>query len=48
MPEAYMVNITLRELIPQSSNIFATTMGGRKVRVTSSGESAEQAVVVRP
>jgi hypothetical protein len=44
MPEAYMVNITLRELIPQSSNIFATTMGGRKVRVTSSGESAEQAV----
>ena len=35
MPEAYNVTINLKELIPQSANIFAATMGGKKVSVTS-------------
>jgi len=35
IPEAYMVSITLKEMIPQSANIFAATMGGKKVKVSS-------------
>lgn len=35
IPEAYQVSITLKELIPQSANIFAATMGGKKVVVDS-------------
>lgn len=35
IPEAYMVSITLREMIPQSANIFAATMGGKKVSVST-------------
>lgn len=33
IPEAYKVTITFKELLPQSSNIFAGTMGGVKVQV---------------
>ena len=45
IPEAYKVSITLKEMIPQSANIFAATMGGEKVRVSSAvGESAQTAV----
>jgi hypothetical protein len=35
IPEAYMVSITLKEMIPQSANIFAATMGAKKVKVSS-------------
>jgi hypothetical protein len=35
IPEAYMISITLKEMIPQSANIFAATMGGKKVKVSS-------------
>lgn len=35
LPEAYKVNITFTDLVSQSSNIFAATMGGSKVDVTS-------------
>jgi hypothetical protein len=35
IPEAYSVTIRLRELLPQSSNIFAGAMGGKKIEVTS-------------
>ena len=34
VPEAYKISITFSELLPQSSNIFAGTMGGNKVTVT--------------
>lgn len=34
IPEAYRVSITFKELLPQSSNIFAATMGGQRVTVT--------------
>lgn len=41
MPEAYMISITIRELIPVSSNIFQGAMGAAdKIEVTSTaGES---------
>jgi hypothetical protein len=35
VPEAYRVSISLKELIPQSSNIFLATMGGKKVEIVS-------------
>jgi hypothetical protein len=35
IPEAYMVSITLRELIPQSTNIFEGALGATKIEVTS-------------
>ena len=36
IPEAYMVSITIQELIPQSSNIFQGAMGAAdKIEVTS-------------
>lgn len=34
IPEAYRVSITFTDLISQSSNIFAGTMGGTKIEVT--------------
>jgi hypothetical protein len=33
IPEAYKIEITLEELIPQSSNIMAGTLGGQKTQV---------------
>lgn len=45
IPEAYKVSITLKELIPQSANIFIATMGGEKVKVSSAlGESSKTSV----
>lgn len=35
IPEAYKVSITFKEILQQSSNIFAGTMGGQKVEVTN-------------
>lgn len=35
IPEAYRVSITFKELLPQSSNIFAGSIGGQKVQVTN-------------
>jgi hypothetical protein len=35
MPEAYRVSITFRDLLSQSSNIFAGTMGGTKIKITN-------------
>lgn len=34
IPEAYRVSITFREMLPQSSNTFAGSIGGAKVSVT--------------
>jgi hypothetical protein len=34
IPEAYKVSITFTDLVSQSSNIFAGTMGGTKIEVT--------------
>lgn len=34
VPEAYKVTITFKELVSQSSNIFAGTMGGQKVVIS--------------
>jgi hypothetical protein len=35
VPEAYKVTITFKELLPQSSNIFAGSIGGKKIEVTN-------------
>jgi hypothetical protein len=35
MPEAYKISITFTDLLSQSSNVFAGTMGGKKVQVTN-------------
>jgi hypothetical protein len=35
VPEAYKVTITFKELLPQSSNIFAGSIGGKKIQVTN-------------
>lgn len=51
LPEAYNVTISLKELIPQSANIFAATMGGKKVKVTSNlglNTRSEPSVVAVP
>jgi hypothetical protein len=37
IPEAYLVTITLREALPESANIMAGALGGKKVTVISSG-----------
>ena len=36
IPEAYRVSITFTDLVSQSANIFAGTMGGNKIEVTNS------------
>jgi len=41
IPEAYRVSITFKELLPQSSNIFAGTMGGYKVNVSQTFEDGD-------
>lgn len=41
VPEAYKVSITFTELLPQSSNIFAGTMGGTKVTVAGADYIAQ-------
>lgn len=35
VPEAYKVSITFKQLLPDSSNIYAGTMGGTKVQVVN-------------
>jgi hypothetical protein len=35
MPEAYKVSITFTDLLSQSSNVFAGTMGGKKITITN-------------
>ena len=41
IPEAYMISITLKELLPQSANIFQGTMGANdKVNVTSTARES--------
>jgi hypothetical protein len=35
IPEAYKISITFQEILPQSSNIYAGAMGGKKVEVTT-------------
>jgi hypothetical protein len=44
VPEAYKVTITFKELLPQSSNIFAGSIGGKKIEVTSAIELATAAL----
>jgi hypothetical protein len=43
MPEAYKVSITFKDLLSQSSNVFAGTMGGKKVQVTNAQSLLEGA-----
>jgi hypothetical protein len=47
MPEAYKVTITFTDLLSQSSNIFAGTMGGKKVQVTNASKALEESVIGR-
>jgi hypothetical protein len=48
IPEAYMVSITLQELLPQSSNIFQGALGAsERVEVTSTAEQATGGFVGR-
>jgi hypothetical protein len=35
MPEAYRVSITFTDLLSMSSNVFAGTMGGTKIKVAN-------------
>ena len=35
IPEAYKVSITFTDLLSQSSNVFAGTMGGTKIKITN-------------
>ena len=44
MPEAYKVTITFRDLVSQSSNIFAGTMGGSKVEVSNIPDLSKRAM----
>jgi hypothetical protein len=37
IPEAYKITITFRDLLSQSSNVFAGVLGGTKVQVTNAG-----------
>jgi hypothetical protein len=39
IPEAYKVTIVFKDLVSQSSNIFAGSMGGTKIQVTNAGSS---------
>lgn len=43
IPEAYKVSITFTDLVSQSSNIFAGTMGGSKIEVTGIPEGIQRA-----
>ena len=45
MPEAYKVTITFKDLLSQSSNVFAGTMGGKKVQVTNAAQNLENSVI---
>lgn len=45
IPEAYKVSITFNELLPQSSNIFAGTMGGQKIEVTGPLPELEKTMI---
>jgi hypothetical protein len=38
IPEAYRVSITFTDLLSQSSNVFAGTMGGTKIKIADGGE----------
>jgi hypothetical protein len=40
IPEAYLVTITLREALPESTNIMAGALGGKKVTVIASSPGA--------
>lgn len=42
IPEAYKVSITFTDLVSQSSNIFAGTMGGAKIEVTGLPEQIQR------
>lgn len=44
MPEAFKVSITLKQLVPNSSNIFEGAIGGEKVNVLSDTESLESTI----
>jgi hypothetical protein len=43
MPEAYKVTIQFTDLLSQSSNVFAGTMGGVKVQITDAAEVTQAA-----
>jgi len=49
IPEAYKVTIVFKELLPQSSNIFDGSIGGRKIEVTGNFQDVlkptQQAVI---
>ena len=46
IPEAYMISITLKELLPQSANIFQGTMGANdKVNVTSTARESTGGII---
>lgn len=44
IPEAYKVSITLQQLIPNSSNIFAGAIGGKRVDVFTTPEQAIESI----
>ena len=41
MPEAYKVSITFTDLLSQSSNVFAGTMGGKRITITNAQSPIE-------
>jgi hypothetical protein len=45
MPEAYKVSITFTDLLSQSSNVFAGTMGGKKITITNATEAFKKSIV---
>lgn len=44
VPEAYKVSITLQQLVPNSSNIFAGAIGGKRVDVFTTPEQSAQTI----
>jgi len=44
IPEAYKVTIVFKDLVSQSANIFAGSMGGSKIQVTNAGGPTSQYV----
>ena len=44
IPEAYRVTITFTDLLSQSSNVFAGTLGGTKIKVTNASSLAGEVV----
>jgi hypothetical protein len=44
MPEAYKVSITFTDLLSQSSNVFAGTLGGSKISITDGGALTQSLV----